>query len=147
MTNSNLRHSGSHISCIWLDATVYDTEDSKTMMRKLCDIFGNCNVADNINKGHQIIKHSTAGSKLVLVVSGQLGSELVPLVHADARVCAIYVYCGNIERNRVWSDGYTKVRFFVMLCLFIITLFIQVKLVTNNPNALIDKINTDKPNL
>ncbi len=146
-SNENSHDSGTYIRCMWLDSSVHDAGASQQMQKELCKIFGRCAFVENKDKGRQAITNSPVESKLLLVVSGQIGSELVPLIHNEAKVCAIYVYCGNVNNHIGWSQGYTKVSFSVLLCLFIIRLFIQVKLVTDNPNKLIEQIKTDKPNL
>ncbi len=121
--NSHNRR-GEHIRCMWLDGFVFDTDDNKELQKRLCEVFGRCKFVDNVKESRTTIVQSSPGTKFVLIVSGQLGSELVKLIHEDTRVCAIYVYCGDTNRHRIWADTFSKVRFFIISYLFIIILFI-----------------------
>ncbi|CAF1143075.1 unnamed protein product [Rotaria sp. Silwood1] len=45
-----------------------------------------------------------------MIVSGQLGKEIVPSVHNLQQVVSIYVYCMNKEINEQWSSRFSKVQ-------------------------------------
>ncbi|CAF3158929.1 unnamed protein product [Rotaria sp. Silwood2] len=45
-----------------------------------------------------------------MVVSGQLGREIVPSIHNLRQVISIYVYCFDKKRNEQWACKHAKVR-------------------------------------
>ncbi|CAF3985218.1 unnamed protein product [Rotaria sp. Silwood1] len=49
-----------------------------------------------------------------MIVSGQLGKEIVPSVHNLQQVISIYVYCMNKEINEQWASRFTKVKAIVV---------------------------------
>ena len=50
-------------------------------------------------------------SKLILIVSGQLGHKLVPQIHDLPQVISIYVYCRDKSKNQKWASNFSKVTF------------------------------------
>ncbi|CAF4869195.1 unnamed protein product, partial [Rotaria sp. Silwood2] len=45
-----------------------------------------------------------------MIVSGQLGKEIVPAVQNLQQVTSIYVYCMNKEINEQWANRFAKVK-------------------------------------
>jgi len=112
------------IPLIWLDANVSENEDGKNTQRKLNRNFGRCIFVTSTTNCEKAVEKSFEKTKIVLIVSGQIGSNFVPQIHDNPKYSSIYVYCGDINRHRRWADNFTKVRCFIILSVFIIISFI-----------------------
>ncbi len=51
----------------------------------------------------------SVNEKIILIVSGRLGRELVPQIHHLKQIVAIYIYCANMKEHEQWSNIYDKV--------------------------------------
>ena len=47
--------------------------------------------------------------RIILIVSGQLGQELVPRIHHLPQISLIYVYCIDKKHNEQWAKRFYKV--------------------------------------
>jgi len=59
------------------------------------------------------IKQTSDEDRLILVVSGRLGREIMPLIYNLHQVISVYVYCMDKKVNEAWSLKYSKVEFIV----------------------------------
>ena len=48
--------------------------------------------------------------KIVLIVSGVLGEEIIPRIHNLSQLSACYIFCSNTKRHKQWSNHYSKVK-------------------------------------
>jgi hypothetical protein len=60
---------------------------------------------------HMIVLSFSSQDRILLVVSGQLGEQLVPKIHQLRQVSTIYVYCTNKKKNEQWTKQFAKVYF------------------------------------
>ncbi|CAF1546227.1 unnamed protein product [Didymodactylos carnosus] len=67
---------------------------------------------NDLQKAEEYIM-SVQREKIVLIVSGTYGRELVPRLHDLSQLNCIYVYCFDKARNEEWSKNYTKVSFII----------------------------------
>ena len=44
------------------------------------------------------------GKPIILVVSGQMGRELIPRIHHLPQLVTVFVYCMDKQRNKEWSN-------------------------------------------
>jgi len=94
---------------IWLDGSIDDFENEKTQtdLRKLTDRF---QPFDNCDKCESFIQSVSIDERIVLIVSGRLGRDIVPRIHSIEQICLIYVYCFDRESNRQWAQDYSKIQ-------------------------------------
>ncbi len=128
---------------MWLDASIFD-ERGKETQHQLCHNFGRCKFVETTKECQTTIDKSMPDTNFVLIVSGQLGSQIVPLIYENSKIWSIYVYCGNVDEHKKWANNYPKVKCFLILSIFIIISFNQVKYVTNNLDELIERIKADQ---
>ncbi|CAF5086200.1 unnamed protein product, partial [Rotaria sp. Silwood1] len=64
---------------------------------------------DNLQEGEAYIR-SIEREKIVLIVSGGYGREIVPRIHDLIQVNCIYVYCYDKARHEEWSTDFSKIR-------------------------------------
>lgn len=94
---------------IWLDATVndVDNETTQTDLRKLSDQFKSF---DNRDECELYLQSLSNDERVVLIVSGRLGREVVPHIHQIEQIYFIYVYCFDKIENEKWAKNYSKIK-------------------------------------
>ncbi|CAF1160522.1 unnamed protein product [Didymodactylos carnosus] len=96
-------------SLIWLDANVHITKDNIDSQVKLREAINFLQIFDEADKCEENIK-SIVHEKVVFIVSGKLGREVVPRLHDLPQLNCIYIYCLDKAGNKQWSDKYSKVK-------------------------------------
>jgi tetratricopeptide (TPR) repeat protein len=112
-TNSQLNDTDlEKFTLIWLDAAINESENRTTQnnLRKLSDQF---KPFDNSNECQLHIQSLSIDERVVLIVSGRLGREIVPNIHEIEQIYLIYVYCYNKEANERWAKDYSKIKIVV----------------------------------
>ncbi|CAF3907319.1 unnamed protein product, partial [Rotaria sp. Silwood1] len=94
----------------WLDASVKKTAENVAAQSKLRSIINYLRTFDVDSVCERQIRALSSDDRLVLIVSGGLGRELVPRIIDLPQVSSIYVYCRDKQRNKEWADGFDKVR-------------------------------------
>jgi hypothetical protein len=113
-------------SLLWLDASVNTTEDNLRAQDKLRTTINQLKIFENSGECEQYIKSVSVEDRIVLIVSGQLGREIVPRIHPLEQLLSIYVYCQDQKLNEQWSSQYSKVmRKKIILLYYHKNLFIQ----------------------
>ncbi|CAF4524151.1 unnamed protein product, partial [Rotaria socialis] len=94
---------------IWLDANANGKETRDTE-QKLRSIINNLKKFQDVKQCQKYIEERSKNDRLVMIVSGQFGREIVPFIHELRQVISIYVYCFDKVRNKQWSDKFSKVK-------------------------------------
>ncbi|CAM4750563.1 unnamed protein product [Rotaria magnacalcarata] len=94
---------------IWLDANANGKETRDTE-QKLRSIINNLKKFQDVKQCQKYIEERSKNDRLVMIVSGQFGREIVPSIHKLRQVISIYVYCFDKVRNKQWSDKFAKVK-------------------------------------
>ena len=99
---------------VWCDATIGSSSNSDDDTNTLLQLAG------IVNKKRQLVHtfNEIEGCKnfiahannIFLIVSGQMGLELVPVVHNLDQIHSIYIFCINKPKYDVWSKQYKKIR-------------------------------------
>ncbi|CAF0820146.1 unnamed protein product [Rotaria sordida] len=102
--NSNLES----FACLWLDQNVNSTKDNLQTQKELRQVINHLRIFDNIDECEQYIRQIT-NEKLVLIVSGSLGRQVVPQLHDLPQFSACYIFCQDQKANEQWANKYHKV--------------------------------------
>ena len=105
---SNYNHRSSRL-IIWYDAHAYEQGHASTrelLESHLGDVF----IMNDKTEWQRLIGRDHSSQRLVLIISGQFGREIVPRIHDSPNIVSIYVYCRDRERNREWAKNYSKVK-------------------------------------
>ena len=94
---------------IWLDSNA-DNQETRDTEQKLRSIINYLKKFQDVKPCQQYIEQSSNEDRLVLIVSGRLGQEIVPSVNRLRQVISIYVYCMNKKAHESWASNYVKVR-------------------------------------
>jgi len=97
-------------SIFWLDEQVNTTEDNRNTQLKLREIINHLKTFDDQGECHQRILSLSQEDRLVLIVSGRCGRQLVPQIHHLRQVSSIYVYCMDKKANELWTKDFTKIK-------------------------------------
>ncbi|CAF4959412.1 unnamed protein product, partial [Rotaria sp. Silwood1] len=94
---------------IWLDTNANATEIRDTEQR-LRSIINHLKKFKDVEQCQKYIEERSQKDRLVMIVSGQLGREIVPVIHQLRQVISIYVYCFDKKRNEKWACKFAKVK-------------------------------------
>lgn len=96
---------------IWLDAHV-DDHAARNAEQKLRSIINYLKKFQDVKPCQKYIEQSSKNDRIVLIVSGRLGQEIVDSVHQLRSLIAIYVYCMNKKAHEKWASKHAKVTSF-----------------------------------
>ncbi len=96
-------------SLCWLDEQVNTTEDNRETQEKLREIINHLKTFDDQNECHQYIQSLSQQDRLILIISGRCGRQLVPQIHQLRQLISIYVYCMDKKGNEQWAKDFNKV--------------------------------------
>ena len=100
------------IDClVWLDVSVNSTAENLQVQQQLRLLINNLVTFENVSNCFQYIRNISKQNRLILIVSGRLGREIVPRIHRLRQVVSIYVYCFDKAKNEIWANKYPKVKF------------------------------------
>ncbi|CAF1111946.1 unnamed protein product [Adineta ricciae] len=111
---SNVTHKKSTIhnlesfACLWLDQNINLTKDNRDTQQALRQIINHLRLFDNTDECEQYMKE-IVHEKVILIVSGSLGRQIVPRLHDLPQFAACYVFCQDKEANEQWANKYHKV--------------------------------------
>lgn len=94
---------------IWLDACVNTSKDNIEAQEELTSILNKFKTFEDLNDCQKYIQSVSLNDRIVLIVSGQLGRQLIPKIHQLEQLSSIYIYCMNKEANEKWSKDFEKV--------------------------------------
>jgi hypothetical protein len=96
-------------SLLWLDAQVNTTKDNRQAQEKLRQIINHLKTFDDQQQCHQYILSLSPQDRLVLIISGRCGRQLIPQIHQLRQLSSVYVYCMDKQANEQWAKDFTKV--------------------------------------
>ncbi|CAF1539434.1 unnamed protein product, partial [Rotaria sordida] len=96
-------------SLIWLDASVNTSKENIKAQSDLRAIINYLKTFDNVVKCEKYIRKCDESDRIMLIVSGGLGREIVPRIYKFRQVSSIYVYCMNKKKNKEWAGQYPKI--------------------------------------
>jgi hypothetical protein len=96
-------------ACLWLDQNVNSTQDNRDTLTELRQVINHLRTFDNGDKCEEYIRQVTK-EKIVLIVSGSLGRQVVPRIHDLPQFSACYVFCQDEQGNKQWASKYHKVK-------------------------------------
>jgi hypothetical protein len=92
---------------LWLDGDI-NKKDNVHTQGQLKRVINQFKAFDNVGECENYIEVKN-DQKIILIISGGLGRQLVPKLHSLQQIVAIYIYCMNKEVNEQWSKNYGKV--------------------------------------
>jgi hypothetical protein len=111
LTTSSVLHNSNleTFSLVWLDSSVNNSEENVDTQRRLRTIINHLRTFENSHDCEEYIRSVSNHDRIVIIVSGISGRQLIPRIHKIRQVCSIYVYCMNRKTNEKWTKQYNKV--------------------------------------
>ncbi|CAF3309085.1 unnamed protein product [Rotaria socialis] len=94
---------------LWLDAEVNISEENRIAQQQLRSTINHVTTFEDGNLCQQYIQSISIYDRIILIVSGRLGQEVVPRIHDLRQLSSIYVYCIDKQKNEEWAKNFTKV--------------------------------------
>lgn len=97
------------LSLIWLDAKIDTSRENIEVQKQLRSIINYLKTFHDVKECEDHIRSVPDGDRVLFIVSGRLGQEIVPRIYKLRQVLAIYVFCFDRSKNEQWTKNYTKV--------------------------------------
>ncbi|CAF1329703.1 unnamed protein product [Adineta ricciae] len=95
---------------VWLDGNQGESLECTVIRREVEKNNGQFKLCDNPSNCEVYLRSLSPSDHVVFIVSGALGSELVPKIHDLPQIFDIYVYCGNKDFHSQWTKTFPKVK-------------------------------------
>ncbi|CAF1122140.1 unnamed protein product [Adineta steineri] len=96
-------------SLIWLDASV-NSKDSIETQAIFRSFINHLQIFEKLDQCEQYIQSVSLDDRIVFVVSGSFGQQIISKIHSLQQIFSIYIYCENQEFHHRWSQQYNKVK-------------------------------------
>ncbi|CAF1396320.1 unnamed protein product [Adineta steineri] len=96
-------------SLIWLDENV-NVKETRGTEQKLRSIINHIKKFQDVKQCQQYIEQRSKKDRIVMIVSGRLGREIVPSIYKLRQIISIYVYCMDKKSNEQWAYKFAKVK-------------------------------------
>jgi hypothetical protein len=96
---------------IWLDSAANNAVN-EYIQEKLRSFINHLKKFNNKNACQKYIEQRRKEDRLVIIVSGRFGREIVPDIHDLREILSIYVYCMDKKLNEEWACQFSKVIFY-----------------------------------
>lgn len=94
---------------IWLDKAVNDDRENIHAQARFRETIHHLKLIQKADECVKYIHSLSKDDRVILIVSGRLGQEVVPDVHSLPQLCVVYVYCMNKEKNEPLAKKFPKV--------------------------------------
>jgi hypothetical protein len=99
------------IILIWLDASVNkNNRDDQHSIIELRRIFNSIFIFTEKEKCLKFINNFMNKNKLILIVSGSLGKEILPQIDNLSQIYSVYVFCLQKINHQCWAQKYEKIK-------------------------------------
>ncbi len=96
-------------SLVWLDNTINNSQANLNTLKRLRTIINHLLTFEDSSPCEEYIRSVSNHDRIVIIVSGISGRQLVPRIHQLGQVCSIYVYCMDRKTNEQWTKNFDKV--------------------------------------
>ncbi|CAF5033552.1 unnamed protein product, partial [Rotaria sp. Silwood1] len=94
---------------IWLDDNI-NTKDNRDTEQKLRAVINRLEKFQDVKQCQKYIEERSQSERVVTIVNGRLGREIVTSIYKLRQVISIYVYCTDKEGNKKWADKFAKIK-------------------------------------
>ena len=94
---------------LWLDGTVDSSEEKLNIQRKLRSSINFLQTFTNENQCEDFIRSTKPFDRIILIISGQLGKDLVHHIHHLVQISLIYIFTPEKKKYQSWANQYLKV--------------------------------------
>ncbi|CAF3469195.1 unnamed protein product, partial [Rotaria socialis] len=95
---------------IWVDHNInQNNEDCKNTLTKLRGIVNEVNQCISTDQCIEELQKNN-GETTFVISSGAIGQHLVPKIHDQPKLNAIYIFCGDKARHQAWAQNWSKIK-------------------------------------
>ena len=95
---------------VWVDGNFSESDaDCQNTLQQLRTVVNDVQVFTESNACVDFV-NDVIEEKVFVIASGALGKDLVPQIHALPQVDTVYIFCGNRERHKPWTEEWSKVK-------------------------------------
>ncbi|CAF1003412.1 unnamed protein product [Rotaria sordida] len=95
---------------VWVDENIDMTnEDCKNTMVQLREVVNQVQQCTTPDQCIQLLNESQEEISFV-ISSGAIGQHLVPTIHDMTKLNAIFIFCGNKQQHKEWTQNYAKIK-------------------------------------
>ncbi|CAF1237620.1 unnamed protein product [Adineta ricciae] len=98
------------LSLVWLDAHVDTSRENIQIQNQLRSIINYMKTFQDVLECEKYIRSVPDDDRILLIVSGGMGQQLVPSIHKLRQILSIYVFCLDKSKHEGWSQQYTKIK-------------------------------------
>lgn len=96
-------------SIVWLDPSADTSSENKRMHTQLRSIINCLKTFGDATECEKHIRSVPGGDRILLIVTGGLGQNIVPRIHALRQIVSIYVFCFDKKKHEEWIQQFKKV--------------------------------------
>ncbi len=93
---------------VWLENHT-NTEDNQETLDQLRSVVNSLQLYNDADECVDFIT-DVSDEKIFLLVSGSFGPYVIPSIHSLLQLTAIYVFCSDREREKMWTQPFYKIR-------------------------------------
>ncbi len=96
---------------VWLDANIDETNDPdcQNTLTELRQVVNTINIFVDTNQCMNFLMNNHH-AKILMIVSGSIGKNIVPLVHNISQLISIYIFCGDQSKHEHWVKKWSKIK-------------------------------------
>lgn len=98
-----------HVYLVWLDASVNTSQENIQIRTQLEQLEAEFKGFQKLEECEFFIQQNKTNCRIVLIVSGQFGRQIINKIHDLSQLVAIFVFCGNKVENEKWAKNYKKI--------------------------------------
>ncbi|CAF0986632.1 unnamed protein product [Adineta steineri] len=97
-------------SLVWLDAATNNSNEQVEAEQQLQSNIDHLITFTDISSCKKYLRSCDKNCRLVLIVNGGFGRELVPKIHELQQIISIYVFCFDKQLHEEWTKQFNKVK-------------------------------------
>lgn len=109
MASENSQLNVENLVLMWADASVNSNKENLQAQATLTKTHNRLKKFQSVTDCEQAIQQLSKTDRVILIVSGSFGKELIPRVHELEQVLTIYIFCMDQARYLEWARDYKKV--------------------------------------
>ena len=118
-TNSD---NAENYALMWVDESV-NSKENLGARNTLAKIHNQFDVFESIDTCENAIRQLSDTTRVILIITGSFGKQLLPRIHHLQQVSVIYIFCVAKENYLEWAKEFNKVKYISRLtvkfdCLF-----------------------------
>ena len=102
-----------NMSCwtlVWLDTNIdeINDQDCQNTLTELRKVANTVNTFVDIDQCIDFLRNHS-DTKILLIVSGSVGQDIIPRIHNISHLISIYIFCADQSKHEQWSKHWSKI--------------------------------------